>query len=236
MISRSIRFLIASVTVLVLLGCSESATFRQARKAELKKDYDSALVYYTKALQEEPENAKYIIHEKVVRSHAADFHMRRGQDFLKQNRSQEAIGEYQKAVGIDPTNQAAAQKLTQLLEEQAVAKKARETAIKKALETQAGTENPSTVELQPLSQEKMKIHISADSRRVYETLAKLGNLNIAFTSDFQPRPVALDLTSVKIEDALRLVGYQTKSFRGSLRRPARADKLRACSGGSSRSP
>jgi general secretion pathway protein D len=212
MINRSIRFLVAAMPVLVLLGCAESATFRQARKAELRKDYDSALVYYQKALQQEPENGKYLIHEKIVRTHAAMFHMQRGEELLKQNKQQDAIGEFQKAVGIDSTNQAAGQRLTQLLEQQAAAKKARETAIKKALETQAGTEYPSTVELQPLSQEKMKIHISADSRRVYETLAKLGNLNIAFTSDFQPRPVALDLTSVKIEDALRLVGYQTKSF------------------------
>jgi general secretion pathway protein D len=212
MISRSVRFVVTGVLVSLVLGCGDSATFRQARKAELRKDYDTALVYYDKALQQEPENSKYLIHEKVVRTHAAMFHMKRGEDLLKQNRPQDAIGEYQKAVGIDPTNQAAGQILTRLLEEQAAAKKARETAIKKALETQGAAEYPATVELEPLSQERMKIHVSADSKRVYETLAKLGGLNVAFTSDFQPRPVALDLTSVKIEDALRLLGYQTKSF------------------------
>ncbi|MGE5325959.1 MAG: secretin N-terminal domain-containing protein [Deltaproteobacteria bacterium] len=212
MIRRLIRFLVVAMPLLVLAGCEGSANFRQARKAELRKDYDTALVYYDKALQEEPENGKYIIHEKLVRQQAAVFHIKRGEEFLKQNRQQDAIGEFQKAVGIDPTNQVAGQRLGQLLEQQAAAKKAREEAIKNALESQASNEYPSTVELQPLSQEKMKIHISADSRRVYETLGKLGNLNVAFTSDFQPRPITLDLTSVRIEDALRLAGYQTKSF------------------------
>jgi general secretion pathway protein D len=214
MLSRSIRILVAGAVVVTACSCGGgSVAYREARKAELRKDYDTALVYYDKALQSEPENSKYLIHEKIMRQKAAVFHFNRGQELLKQNRQQEAIGEFQKAVGIDSTNQAAAQELTRLLAIQAAAKKERQGAIRKALEGQREGPYPREVELRPLSKEPLAhFRISADSRRVYEALAKLADLNVAFTPDFQPRPVSLDLSNVKIEDALRLVGFQTKTF------------------------
>lgn len=211
MLSRPIRLLFAASAALLALGCG-SVAYRQARKAELKKDYDTALVNYEKALQNEPENGKYLIHEKLVREKASIFHLHRGQELLKQDHPQEAMGEFQKAVGIDRSNQAAEQELTRLLEAQAAAKKARGAAIQKALEGRQEGEYPPEVELKAFSREQMHIRISADSRRVYETLGKLADLNVAFTPDFQPRPISLELTNVKIEDAMRLVGYQTKSF------------------------
>ena len=58
MIRRPVRLVVLMLPVLALMGCAESANFRQARKAELHKDYDTALVYYDKALQEEPENGE----------------------------------------------------------------------------------------------------------------------------------------------------------------------------------
>jgi general secretion pathway protein D len=210
--SRTIRLLVAGAAVLASWGCGGTVAYREARKAEIHKDYDTALVNYDKALQQEPENAKYLIHEKIVRQKAALFHYQRGEALLKQNKPDEALGEFQKAVGIDPTNQAAAQELTRLMEAQASAKKARESAIKNALEGQQQGPYPQEVQLKTLSQEQMHIRISADSRRVYETLGKLADLNVAFTPDFQPRPISLDLTNVKIGDALELVGFQTKSF------------------------
>ena len=109
MLSRSIRFLVAGAVVVTACSCGGgSVAYREARKAELRKDYDTALVYYDKALQSEPENSKYLIHEKIMRQKAAVFHFNRGRELLKQNRQQEAIGEFQKAVGVDSTNQAAA--------------------------------------------------------------------------------------------------------------------------------
>jgi general secretion pathway protein D len=211
---RAIRVVIAGTAVLLAMGCGGgSVAFREGRKAELRKDYDSALVNYEKALQEEPENAKFLIHARVVREKASLFHLRRGQDLLKLNRIEEAAGEFQKSAVMDPSNQAAAQQLAKILEVQAAAKKNREATIQRALEDREEGSYPSEVVLKSLPKEPLAhFRISADSRRVYETLAKLADLNVAFTPDFQPRPISLDLTNVRVEDALRLVGYQTKSF------------------------
>ena len=209
--------LLAVVMGAVLLGSTcggGSSAYRAGRKAEARKDWDTALVMYQKALQDEPENAQYLIHETNVRLRAADYHLRQGRKFLANGRMDDAAGEFQKAAGIDPTNEAATQELARALAQQAAARKEREEGLKKSLKGQeSAIAGKGPVKLKPLPQEPLAhFRISADSRRVYETLGKLAELNVAFTSDFQPKPVSVDLSNVKIEDALRILSFQTKTF------------------------
>ena len=214
MLGRGVRLWGAGIMLLACVGCGGgSAVFRQGRKAEARKDWDTALVEYEKALQAEPENAQYLIHEKLVRTQAAFFHLRQGRRLLAGGRADEAAGEFQRAVSIDPTNEAAAQELARLVARQAAAKRAREDTLQQALKGREEAAKTSGVQLKPWPTEPLAhFRISADSRKVYETLAKLADLNVAFTTDFQPRPVSVDLTNVKIEDALRVISYQTKTF------------------------
>ncbi len=215
MLGREVRLWGAGAMLLVCLGCGGGSTvFREARKAEVRKDWDTALIKYEKALQAEPENAKYLIHEKLVRTEASLFHLKQGRRLLAGGRSDEASGEFQRAVSIDPTNEAAAQELGRLLTRQAAAKRAREETLQQALKAREEAAGAAGVQLKPWPAEPLA-HLripSADSRKVYETLAKLADLNVAFASDFQARPVSVDLTNVKIEDAFRVVSYQTKTF------------------------
>ena len=125
----------------------------------------------------------------------------------------DAAGEFQKAVRIDPTNRAAAQELDNILAKQAQTKKAHTEALQKALKAREEENQPAAVKLQPFPQEPLAhFRLSADSRRVFETLGKLAGLNVAFTPDFRPAPLSEDLSGVKIEDALKLVAMQSKSF------------------------
>jgi general secretion pathway protein D len=188
--------------------------YQQARKAELRKDWDTALVYYEKAAQAQPTDSKIIIHEQLVRTQAAEVHVQRGYRLLKEGRQDDAAGEFQRAVSTDPTNKTAVQELTKFMAAQAISKQNREIALKAALKANGEGANESAVKLKPFPQEPLA-HIripSADSRKIFETLAKLANLNVAFTTTFQPRPLSLDLSNVKIEDAMNIVAVQTHSF------------------------
>ena len=215
---RSIWQASAGALAIVCLSCGGGSTaFRDGRRAEGRKDWDTALVNYEKALQVEPENAKYLIHDQLARTHAADFHLRQGRKLLASGRPDDAAGEFQKAASIDPTNEAAGQELARLLAEQAAAKRQREETLKKALKsreepTEVGGKS-AIVKLNPLPEEPLAhFRITADGKKVYETLAKLGGLNVAFTADFRPQSVSVDLSNVKIEDALQIVSFQTKTF------------------------
>ena len=214
MLARELRIFASCLTLLWLLGCGAgNVAYREARKAELRKDWDTALVNYEKAGRDQPENAKIIIHEKLVRVQAAALHLKQGQRLLREGRPDEASGEFQKAVSIDPTNEAAAQELARVVAALAAAKQARETALKQALKANEEAANAPAVKLKAFPEEPLAhFRISADSRKVFEALAKLANLNVAFTSTFRAGPLSVDLSNVKVEEALNIVALQTHTF------------------------
>ncbi len=216
MCGKEVRLCGAGATLLLCLGCGAgNVAFREGRKAELRKDYDTALVDFEKALQSQPDNAQFLLHEKYTRAQASFFHLKQGRRYLAEGRLDEAAGEFQKAVSIDPTNEAAAQELGRLLAAQAAAKRARENAIQQAMKQREEPSVPAAVHLKPFPTDQLQAHLhfgAADSRKIFEALGKLAGLNVAFTSDFQPKPVPLDLTNVTIEEALRIYSYQTKTF------------------------
>jgi general secretion pathway protein D len=215
MLRKGIRLAGVLVLLALFLSCGGGSTvaYRQGRKAEDRKDWDTALVNYQKARQDDPENTLYILHEKNARVNASLLHLRNGRQMLKEGREDDAAGEFEKAARIDPTNAAASQELTVVLAKQAKTKREHTEAIQKALKAQDEATQPTRVKLQPFPQEPLThLHLPADSKKVFETLGKLAGLNVAFTPDFRPVPLTEDLVGIKIEDALNLVALQTKSF------------------------
>jgi general secretion pathway protein D len=215
MMTNGLRIFASCFILTWLVGCGTgNVAYRQARKAELRKDWDTALVDYEKAARTEPENAKVIIHEKLVRTQASASHLKQGQRLLKQGRPDEASGEFEKAVNIDPTNEAAAQELARVLAAQAAARQARESALKQALKASEEAATAPPVKLKPFSTEPLvHFRMTADSRKVFEALAKLADLNVAFTTTFRPIPqFSVDLSNVTREEALNIVALQTHTF------------------------
>ncbi|HEV2177818.1 MAG TPA: secretin N-terminal domain-containing protein [Terriglobia bacterium] len=198
--------------LLASVGCNPgSVASRQARQAELRKDYDTAVIDYGKALQYEPQNSRYLIHQQDARVRAAEFHVKQGRQLLAENRPEAAAGEFEKAVGVDPTNETAKQELNKLLVAKAEREEARQKKLEQALKPKE--EAPLTTGLKPFPTEPLAhFRISADSRKVFETLGKLSELNVAFNFDFQPRPISLDLSNVNLQDAMRAACYEAHAF------------------------
>jgi general secretion pathway protein D len=214
MLAKELRVFASCLSLLGLVGCGAgNVAYREARKAELRKDWDTALVNYERAGRDQPENSKIIIHEKLVRIQASALHLKQGQRLLREGRPDEASGELQKAVSIEPTNEAAAQELVRVMATQAAAKQARESALKQALKANEEAANAPAMKLKAFPVEPLAhFRISAESRKVFEALAKLANMNVAFTSTFRPGPLSVDLSNVKVEEALNIVALQTHTF------------------------
>lgn len=211
------RWLVRAAALAGLLFCMACAPgnvyFQKGRKAELRKDWDTALINYQRAVQSRPANAEYQLREAHARMEASQFHLEKGKKLLEQQRTSDAMGEFQKAASIDPGNQAAKQELSRLMSKEVSAKQEREKDLKQAIEASQRQEQAASNELKPLPAEPLThFRISADSKRVYETLCKLAGLNVAFTSDFQVQPVSLDVNNVTIENALHILALQTHTF------------------------
>jgi general secretion pathway protein D len=72
---------------------------------------------------------------------------------------------------------------------------------------------PLGVQLKPLPAEPIAhFHLSADTKKVFEALGKFADLNVIFTYDVQPRNITLDLTNVKLADALQAAAYESHVF------------------------
>jgi len=215
MMTKTLRIVASGFVLMWLMGCTAgNVEFREAQKAELRKDWDTALVDYEKAGREQPENAKIIIHTKLVRAQGTALHFKKGAQLLKEGRLDEAAAELQKAVSIDPTNEAAATDLAKVVAAQAAARKARESVLKEALKSTQETATNLEIKLKPFPKEPLAhFRITADSRKVFDALGKLAGLNVAFTSTFRPTPqFSVDLTDVTIEEALNIVALQTHTF------------------------
>ncbi len=215
MLAKQLRVFASCLFLIWLAGCSAgNVAFRDAQKAELRKDWDTALVNYEKAGRTQPENSKIIIHERLVRVQASALHLKQGERLLQEGRLDQASGAFQEAVSIDPANEAAAQELAKVMAAQAAAKQVRQGALKQALKANEEAANEPAVKLKPLPDEPLAhFRITADSRKVFEALAKLAELNVAFTSTFRPVPqFSVDLSNVKVEDALNIVALQTHTF------------------------
>src|SRR3989442_15652369 len=93
MVERKIRLLVTVLLVLASMGCGAgSSPFRQGRKAGLRRDYDTALVNYQKALQSEPDNALYVFHERPAPTQASPFHLKQARRTLSEGRQHAPAG------------------------------------------------------------------------------------------------------------------------------------------------
>jgi hypothetical protein len=71
----------------------------------------------------------------------------------------------------------------------------------------------SPVKLKPFPTEPIAhFRLFAPSRRVFETLARMADLKVNFSDDFQPSPLSIDLENVKVEDAINAAATKAHVF------------------------
>ena len=68
------------------------------------------------------------------------------------------------------------------------------------------------VELKPLSNEPLTLHIVEDSKVVYQAIGKAAGINVLFDPDYTAKPIQVDLNNVSLLDALRIVGTMSNTF------------------------
>src|SRR5271156_4863341 len=201
------------VAALFLGGCPKgNQDYAEGKKASAMQDYDTALVHFERAARSDPTNAEYKLYASQARYDAGQFHVQQGLKALKNGDLQLALGEFQKAKLIDPSNAAADQGVKRSLELIAAQNGQGPKALNPATQPdeQILTQPP---ELKPLSRDPINgLKMTNDARVVYETIAKLAGLSVIFDPDFTSRRITVDFPSVTLEQALDAVSLESKAF------------------------
>ena len=222
-----LALLAAGFTAVVLVPAGARAQSARSwnskgQAAELREDYDAAYEDYRQAHLKAPADIRYKTRYERLRFLAATSHIDRGRVLKQSGDIPAAISEFTRASAIDPSNQTATQELNIILHPDNLPAPAgapptpgdnslEQTPYQaETLRTINSVAGP--VQLQPVSNDPITLHAVEDTKFIYQAIGKVAGLNVLFDPDYQSKRIPVDLTSVTLFDALRIVGTLAGTF------------------------
>ncbi|HKF47995.1 MAG TPA: cohesin domain-containing protein [Terracidiphilus sp.] len=194
-------------------GTSSSRLYKMGEAAETREDWDAAYTAYQQAYAKDPKNFKAREAMYRVRVNAASQHVTKGHELERAGDMQDALTEYLRAAEIDPGDEAATQAINSLRQKQvqgvpaAPAESAEQASVEHELETMG-----SPVELKPVTNEPLTLHMAEDSKVVYQAIGRAAGINVLFDPDYNSKRIQVDLQNSTLMDALRIVGVLSNTF------------------------
>jgi general secretion pathway protein D len=200
---------------LVTAGCAASGAFHRGDSAERRQDYDLAVVEYSKALREHPDDANTRAALERSKLRASQDHFNRGRRLAATGKFEQALVEYEVASELNPSSGDVDTELratrNKLRAKVAVAREGKtelQTLIDRTRDLPSpGMDLPSGVKM-PAS----LTFRDASSRDVYVAISRLANISLIFDSSFRDAPVTVDLRNTTLEDALGTIAGATRTF------------------------
>jgi general secretion pathway protein D len=192
-----------------------NAAFKRGERADLQKQYDAAYDAYKAAFALKPSDPRYMAAYLHSRTTAAIEHVKNGQKLLESLKFQEALVEFQKASEIDATNYVAAEEMgrvTQLLKQKSAGSAASGEATPESQLAKRAEDVEGPLVLQPVPNAPITLRMTTTADNVYKTIGKLGGINVLFDLDYKPQRITIELNEVTLEEALRMVAMESKTF------------------------
>ncbi|NYF89486.1 cohesin domain-containing protein [Tunturiibacter empetritectus] len=207
---------IASLCATTAHAQSAAKWDKRGQDAEARQDFDAAYEDYHNAVLKKPKDLRFLEHFQKMRYQAAVAHVDRGRVLRQNGDIQGAMAQFNRALQIDSGNQAAEQEINQIQREQQVERdntpqaKEQMSRQNETLSTLGSIAGP--VELKPVSNDPITLHMVEDVKVIYEAIGKAAGLNVLFDPDYSSKRIPVDLTNVTLSDALRIVGTISGTF------------------------
>lgn len=195
------------------LAASDTAKslYKQGQVAEVRQEYDAAFNSYRKAMFEDPANLKYKTACERTRPLASEQHVKRGKELQDGGKITGALTEFLRAVAIDPSNESAVQAIAGLGGKITPnPQKSDLPQLPNQRKRLASLDSP--LDLKPISDEPITLHMVEDAKVIYESLAKAAGINVLFDPECNSRRISIDLTNTSLNDALRIVATASQTF------------------------
>ncbi len=201
------RLLLSIMAVaLGVFACTPGGgAFRKGRDAGQKGEWDAAVVFYTRAVNEDPSNIEYRLGLERALIEASAYHVQQGQKRLAAEELEAAIVELDLAMRLDPTNRYAASILEETRERLAERKAAQEDAVdfeeRRRRARELFGQRPI---LEPSSTAPIQLKFAEDTslQKIFKVLSKLSGINVLFDESFRDKRVTVDLVDVSFEETL----------------------------------
>jgi len=218
--NNMIRLRVLLTSILLLAFCiptyadRASAEFKQGVRAESKNQSDAAFEAFKQAYALKPKDPKYVTAYLRARTAAAIDHVQNGEKLLNSLELEKALAEFQRAAEIDGTNFLAAGEMrrTALLLKRKNESGGKSLANQESQLTQQAEDLEGPVTLDPSPNTPITLRMTTTADNVYRTIGKLGGVNVLFDLDYKPQKIAIELNDVKMEEALKMVAMESKTF------------------------
>jgi general secretion pathway protein D len=203
-------------------------SYAQGHLAEERKDFDGALKLYEDAVAQDPGEVLYQMASRRVRFQSAQAHVDKAEQIRSEGRLQEALAEFQKAYGIDPSSPIAQQELLRTLQMIEFDRKRTTpvppeerglTPVERARrDTDARLESVMSIPvLKTISPDPLFFQANNRTpREVIESVCKLAGINVIFDSDpaaaIPAKPMSVQFNNASLEEILNYVAMQAKLY------------------------
>jgi general secretion pathway protein D len=209
---------VAVVAALLMAACaSSSGAVRVARQAELREDYDRAVVEYTRALNANANDADARTGLARAKTRAALAHYDRGRQLAAAGKLSDAVSEYQVAAEMNPAAaeiRDALQSAQNQLRTQVPVTRNGKTELESLIER--------TRDMSPSGGNALRaantpvpdlVFRSGDSQNAINAIARMAGVNVFFDPAFRPAsPFSFETRNQTFEQAMRAIAASTQTF------------------------
>jgi general secretion pathway protein D len=213
------RLLLCFLVILALTVRADAddanAAFKRGVHAESLNQYDAAYEAYKLAFALKPRDPAYLASYLQMRTTAAIEHIKVGQTLARNLKYQAALAEFQRAAEIDATNFVAADEMRRvalLMRQQAAGSLTEGKATPPPDQGKRAEDVEGPLELEPSPNSPISLRMTTTADNVYKTIGKLGGINVLFDLDYKPQKITVELNEVKLEEALKMVAMESKTF------------------------
>jgi len=205
-------FLLLACLAAPLHAESAKSIYKKAQQAEAREDYEAAFDLYHQAWVKSPSDTKFKASMERLRPEAGFAYIKDGRKLRESGDFVGAMTAFLHALEVDPSLEVAKQEIEITRRKMAADRMATGDTVTPAAVESPMDEVGSPVELKPISDEPLTLHLNQDSKIVYQTIGKQAGLNVLFDSEYTGKTISVDLTNTTLYDALRIVGAISGTF------------------------
>jgi general secretion pathway protein D len=209
---RADRSLAIALAATLLAGCAPKS-LHAGIQAESLQDYDRAVVEYTRAVREQPDNRDARQGLERAKLRAALEHFARGRRLAQGGRLDDAAAELQVSLELNPTNADAEAQLddvrAQLKNKIAVSRDGK-TELESLVERARMLPPPGLGV--PEVQMPASLSWNGSARMLLLQIGKLANISVVFDPQFRDQDLNVDLRGQSLEESLKTITAATRTF------------------------